>query len=536
MHSSWLVRETIAHRTDLGKTTHVALLDIKKCFDSLWHEGILYKLHEIGLQGKIWRLINLMYKGFRCKVMVNGVISKGSDIDILRGIHQGAPCSMFLFMLFINNLLEELQEVRTGVKLGQHIVSCIAFADDIALLASCKNDLQMMVDIAYLYSLQWHFRFSPTKCVVLAFGKDHERHEHVTMGGHVLKIVSSERHLGSILATVPKEEHRFIEKRISDCEKMCFASLSIGSKTVPVTPKVLSKLYYSACIPKLCYGTEVMEIDDTSLSSMEKFHCKSAKIFQSLPQNACNVGSIATLGWSNISAQIDIQRLLFLWRILQLPMHSMYKKVMIFLIFNRNDRCSGPLANMLKTCYKYGLLETLLESVLSGSYMSMNQWKKMIRCIVIDRYKKDLRRSFYLYDALSQTSSYTLSNKVIAWWIYANWAPWQNKNCSMVIRLLLNTYRLGTSMCKMCNHNNDRLSHIIFACVELEDLRKVCWDQVIKACPPGLMQEMEQMSDDARTIFILNSLNCEYVRDWHNIYDALLGFICTMFYRYYYAW
>ena len=77
------------------------------------------------------------------------------DIDIRWGIHQGAPCSMYIFMIFINGLLKQLQESIPGIKKANKRINCIAYADDITLLASCKADLQLLVDLAHQYSRKW---------------------------------------------------------------------------------------------------------------------------------------------------------------------------------------------------------------------------------------------------------------------------------------------------------------------------------------------------------------------------------------------
>ena len=148
----------------------------------------------------------------RVQMQSDGKVS--DDIQVLRGLHQGAPCSMFLFMVLINELLQILQEIYPGLKLVGEVINCAAFADDIAILATCKTDLQMLIDIAYRYSVRWRFAFSPTKCVTLVFGKDRQRDMKLRLGNHTLKEVTGEKHLGSILATTPAVEHEYIKKRI----------------------------------------------------------------------------------------------------------------------------------------------------------------------------------------------------------------------------------------------------------------------------------------------------------------------------------
>ncbi len=36
---------------------YVVLLDINKAFDSVWIDGLMYRLFEIGIDLKLWKLI-----------------------------------------------------------------------------------------------------------------------------------------------------------------------------------------------------------------------------------------------------------------------------------------------------------------------------------------------------------------------------------------------------------------------------------------------------------------------------------------------
>ena len=144
----------------------------------------------------------------------------------------------------------------------------------------------------------------------------------ILLGSDKLNISDSEPHLGSVLATTPKLAQEFMFKRIQSCQKVCYAIQSLGSKTVPLTPVISDKLYMSVCLPKLFYATEIMDIDPKTMDLMENFHIEKAKMFQGLSKNACNTGCLLTMGWSTIEAIIDVHKLLFIWRVLMLPMES----------------------------------------------------------------------------------------------------------------------------------------------------------------------------------------------------------------------
>ena len=44
MHTAFLLQETIMAVQERKKKAFVAFLDVKKAFDTVWHEGLLYKV------------------------------------------------------------------------------------------------------------------------------------------------------------------------------------------------------------------------------------------------------------------------------------------------------------------------------------------------------------------------------------------------------------------------------------------------------------------------------------------------------------
>ena len=100
-------------------------LDISKAFDKVWHEGFLYKLKSMGVSGELYSLLeNYLSDRFQ-RVLLNGQAS--SWRQDLAGVPQGSILDPLLFLIYINDLLNEL---KSNAKL---------FADDTSLFAIVKD-------------------------------------------------------------------------------------------------------------------------------------------------------------------------------------------------------------------------------------------------------------------------------------------------------------------------------------------------------------------------------------------------------------
>ena len=115
---------------------YCAFVDLKKAFDSVYLNGLWYKLYKIGINGKMLKIIKDMYN--QVKACVRGCNSYSDLFELAIGLKQGEVISPLLFSLFIKDLELFLQnDPNCGLTLDGVTFILMLFADDMVPIM-CK--------------------------------------------------------------------------------------------------------------------------------------------------------------------------------------------------------------------------------------------------------------------------------------------------------------------------------------------------------------------------------------------------------------
>ena len=109
------------------------------------------------------------YDNLKSVVRISGLSSE--QIMVKRSVRQGGVLSTFLYLVYVNDLLKDLELSGYGAKVMS--VSCgnPAFADDVSLLALTPFHLQKMVDIVFKFCEHWSVSINVAKSSVTVFTK-----------------------------------------------------------------------------------------------------------------------------------------------------------------------------------------------------------------------------------------------------------------------------------------------------------------------------------------------------------------------------
>ena len=87
----YTLNEILQGKLRENKKTYAFFLDIQKAYDTVWHDGLWYKLWDMGVKGRMWRVIKKMY---RSAVLLEG--EKSDLFHVEQGVAQGCSLSPIL--------------------------------------------------------------------------------------------------------------------------------------------------------------------------------------------------------------------------------------------------------------------------------------------------------------------------------------------------------------------------------------------------------------------------------------------------------
>ena len=316
LHSAFILQEAISSVRERKKKVFVAFLDVKKAFDTVWHEGLMFKLALHKFPMYIWHILNNWYSSSTSAVLWNSHISR--SFRIRQGVRQGAILSPLLYSSFVDGLLDQLSASGHGVYIDDVFCGAPMYADDLALVSDSAEDLQDMLDITSNYARLWRYQFNASKSAILVFGESpvsrrrNRPSRKWLLDGDEIPECDTHSHLGILRSVLPSSVHRTTE-RCSSARSAFFALNAVGSRFGCLHPCTSIKLYSSLCIPILLYGCELWSLTKSEVTMLERVHRKILRTIQGLPLRCPGIALQHLMGVSSAQSLIHQRQLNFMF-------------------------------------------------------------------------------------------------------------------------------------------------------------------------------------------------------------------------------
>jgi hypothetical protein len=171
---------------DNGIPVDVILLDFAKAFDTVPHRRLIAKLRAYGISGLVLNWIEAFLKNRRQRVVQGEIVS--SWAEIFSGVPQGSVIGPLLFVIYINDLPSDLENVSKLYADDTKIISKVDSAESV-------KRVQKDLDRAFKWTEDWLLKFNVNKCVVMHYGHNNKNSPFYIDGKQLVKS-DSERDLG----------------------------------------------------------------------------------------------------------------------------------------------------------------------------------------------------------------------------------------------------------------------------------------------------------------------------------------------------
>ena len=250
---------TIIEKYNLKKKRiYAVFIDLRKAFDLVCRQALLYKLASYGVNGGFFNLIRDMYSCSTGHIKLNGKISR--SFDIKKGTEQGHPLSPELFKVYFKELSDLLNIADTNNPLLCDIrITHLAWADDVVILALDRASLDKQLQIIEEYCHKWGLKVNADKTKFLIFNgrcpNNQSPGTRPSINGDELEQVSNYCYLGITISSNGK----FSEATKTLSRKGLGALFSL-QRTIDrrfINPSSLHVLFNSLINPIITYGSQV---------------------------------------------------------------------------------------------------------------------------------------------------------------------------------------------------------------------------------------------------------------------------------------
>ena len=172
-----------------GKDTCLVFLDVSKAFDKVWHKGLLFKLRQLGIVGTLYDWIDHYLTGRSQKVVINGISSSLRNLQT--GVPQGSILGPLLFLIYINDIINDLQCNVNLFADDTSIQKCLDSHDDFKVI----NDDLLKLSI---YGTQWLITFNvlKTEYIIVSQRKTRVMHPDLLLNDTKLTEENNHKHFG----------------------------------------------------------------------------------------------------------------------------------------------------------------------------------------------------------------------------------------------------------------------------------------------------------------------------------------------------
>ena len=267
-------------------STYAVFLDISKAYDTVWKDGLRFKLFTKGVRGRLLFWLSDFLEHRKGRVKLDDCVSNFMNLEC--GVPQGSVLSTLLFILYVDGVRSVIKHCEISI-----------FADDIALWI-VENDYNKAIKLLnedleriYIWCQKWRFDLSIEKCISTVFTKSCKTRENfirtrpIKVNGIRLEVDLNPRFLGLWFDSRLTWNYHF-SKIKETVERKLGMLKRVAQPNRGGTRSALLVLYKSFILPSIDYGSAIY--GSGSKTSLKKLD---------ILQNKCLRFVTRALPWTN---------------------------------------------------------------------------------------------------------------------------------------------------------------------------------------------------------------------------------------------
>ena len=337
-----------------GGRFYTLFVDFSKAFDTVIHKYLWHRLINIGVHGKVLKVLQSMYSSLESCVRTPGGLT--NFFNCCMGTRQGCMISPLLFILFINKLVVDLEEKGgQGIFISEECQNLLVllFADDVLDLADTVGRLQRQISILEEYCDQSCMKINLTKTKIMVFRNGgflrknekwffkHEKIECVSYYKYLGLIISSRLSWSVATKTLASQAQKVIA--MLQCFQYKYGKLPLSS---------IFHIFDRMIAPILLYGSEIWGYSYVDV--IEKVHIRFCKHWLGIPKGSSDVAALGECGRYPLFVKYNLRCISYWCKILQMESHRYPKQCYNMLVeLDNAGRCNWA-THVKSLLFKFG--------------------------------------------------------------------------------------------------------------------------------------------------------------------------------------
>ena len=203
-----------------GMHTTAVFIDLQQAYDRIWKMGLLLKMQRLGITDNMYRWVKGFLQDRTVQTKLNNSLSSKRSVE--DGLPQGSPLSCTLFLIYINDMVENIRS-QTAL-----------YADDLVIWYTGKYTLQnaryLNLDLDKLnqHCKEWKIDINKNKTTYSIFTlspKSQKQVLNIRIDDHQLAKEDNPKYLG-----IQLDSRLTMNKHVSNLKLKCSRRLSLLKK------------------------------------------------------------------------------------------------------------------------------------------------------------------------------------------------------------------------------------------------------------------------------------------------------------------